>query len=160
MNQQIVSGVVSHPRLVVRKDRVASANVIFGGWGPKMMALALAATALASSTGRSDAAAIVTTQHGLCSMGMAPPALADTQAPGWPNDLTAVSGSGNVTVRVTVDTSAHVTRTAIEKSSGDFAMDQDARQLLSIAKFASSDALCATKPGDYAFVVEYQDPGQ
>ncbi len=98
MNQQIVSGVDSHPRLVVRKDRVASANVIFGGWGPKMMALALAATALASSTGRSDAAAIVTSQHGLCSMGMAPPALAATQPPGWPNNLTADFGNGETIV--------------------------------------------------------------
>ncbi len=160
MNQQIVSDADRHPRLVVRKDRVASANVIFGGWGPKMMALALAATALASSTGRSDAAAIVTTQHGLCAMGMAPPALASTQAPGWPDDLTSVSGTGLVTVRVSVDTAAHVTRTAIDKSSGDFAMDQDARRLLSVAKFASSDASCATKPGDYAFVVEYREPGQ
>ncbi len=160
MNQQIVSDADRHPRLVVRKDRVASANVIFGGWGPKMMSLALAATALASSTGRSDAATILTTQHGLCTMGMAPPTLSETQAPGWPDDLTEVSGSGHVTVRVSVDTSAHVTGTAIEKSSGDFAMDRDARQLLKVAKFVPSDASCQTKPGDYAFEVEYREPGQ
>ena len=67
---------------------------------------------------------------------------------------------GTVTVRVRVDTSAHITQTAIEKSSGDFWLDREARRVVSEARLAPSDASCKTEPGDYAFVVNFVPPGQ
>jgi len=159
VNQQTVPDADRRPRLVVRKDRVVCRYVIFGGWGPKMMALALAASAFAIGTGRSDAAT-VSTQHGLCVLGMAPPVLADSQAPGWPDNSLDLPDGGTVTVRVRVDTSAHITQTAIEKSSGDFWLDREARRVVSGARLAPSDASCKTEPGDYAFVVNFVPPGQ
>ncbi len=162
MNNPIVpTDATRHPRLVERKDRPASANVLFGGWGPKMLTLAIAAAAVASSTGRSDAAgsAGAASQHGVCALGMAEPVLAAAQNPGWPNSYDTPNETGTAVVRVSVDTSAHITHTAIEKTSGNMMLDREARRLASEAHLVPSDASCRTAPGDYTLVIKF-DPGQ
>lgn len=142
----------------------ANAKLLFGGWGPKMLTLAIAAAAVVSSTGRSDAAgatgaAAATMPHGVCTLGMADPVLAAVQDPGWPDNYGNSTDTGTAVVRVSVDSSARITRTAIEKSSGSFMLDRAARRLASDAHLVPSDASCRTAPGDYTLVINF-DPGQ
>jgi Gram-negative bacterial TonB protein C-terminal len=123
---------------------------LFQGWGPKLMATAFAAGALAISTSHVKAATLVA-MAAACQDHSA----RLTSSPGYVTP-DSVNGAGEAVYRVTLSENGRIEALALERSAGDPLLDFTAGRIVRQSRYAAAVAGCKASAETFLYSVRFE----
>lgn len=132
----------------IATPRRVSGN-LFQGWGPKLMAAALAASALAFSESQVKAATLVAIGTACQNHGAR---LISSPAYVTPD---SVNGVGEAVVRVNLSATGKIEDLALERSAGDPLLDFTAMHIVRESRYATATAGCKASAESFLYSVNF-----
>ena len=126
---------------------------LFSGWGPKLMALALAIGA-AGVTGRPADAGTALADLA-CNAPDRDAIVLSAPAPEFPDYAQVAGDSGEAVIRVELSASGHVQHTELASSTGDFALDREANRIARESSYAPAMAHCENVASTFLYQVNF-----
>ncbi len=125
----------------------------FHGWGPKLVALALAASAFGSLEGRAYAA----TDPGAsasCPLADSPAAIVEHPTPDIPQ-LAYLDGPKDVVVQIDLSASGALEGASVARSSGQSLLDMEALRVVRTSRFSPAISDCLPVESRYLYTVSF-----
>jgi TonB family protein len=122
-------------------------------WGINLLAAALVLGGIANTGSRAGAAQIA--QATPTCAGDRPASLRSAMVPTIPDDLHIVDLMTSASVRIDVAESGDVRGAAIERSTGDARLDDEALRVARLSKFTAATKECQPIPGSYLYEVTF-----
>jgi TonB family protein len=128
-----------------------TANPLFKGWGPKLIATAVALNALRYSTAPTSAAQVAMAS---CSSPSHAATLISAPMADYPN---GVAGSGQTVLRVMLASTGRVKNIAVAQSSGNVDLDFAATQVAEHSRYAPAVTACQATDDAFLYSVDFKE---
>ena len=131
-----------------------SGTGLFGGWGPRLLSVALAAAALGASNTATFAAPRDFTSPS-CSTADREATVTNTWPPDVPALAQAEGASGEALIRVDLSETGELQNAEIVKSTGNAALDREAMRVAHESTYSPASVGCEGIPSSYLFSVNF-----
>jgi len=139
---------------MVHPKRVTG-TTLFRGWGPKLLAVAIALGALGLPASHALASEDPTPSLS-CTVSDRDATVVDQPTPEMPESAVAAEASGDVVVQVDLSAEGKVEKGTIVRSSHNFALDREAMRVVNETLFTPAIAGCQAIPSSYLYTVSFQ----